>query len=434
MRTLVLGAASSGMAAARLAKRLGHTVTVFDERPEVAGAVLGQGHAAVTGRWDPTMLDGVDLVVTSPGFPERSRPITETLEFGLPLISELEFGWRELGVPTVAITGTNGKTTVTGLVSEMLEASGLAAPPLGNIGDPVSDAVGTGIDRAVLEASSFQLRFIERFHAQVAVVTNVAPDHLDWHGSFESYLAAKLRIVERQGGDDLLVYDSDDAGAARIAARAPGRVVAVSGISRTEDGYGPGAGELFFGPRSVALSELGVDAPAFLLDLVAAGAAALDAGADPDAVAAVAARFRPGAHRRQVVASFGGMTFVDDSKASNPHAALASIRSYSSVVLIAGGRAKGLDVRPLAGEPNVRAVVAIGESAPALLEAAGDRGIPAGGMAEAVSLAVGVAHPGDVVLLAPGCASWDMFESYAARGSAFSEAVRAIMDQETARA
>jgi UDP-N-acetylmuramoylalanine--D-glutamate ligase len=434
MRTLVLGAATSGMAAARLAKRLGHTVTVFDERPEVAGAILGQGHAAVTGRWDPTMLDGVDLVVTSPGFPERSRPITETLESGLPLISELEFGWRELGIPTVAITGTNGKTTVTGLVSEMLEASGLAAPPLGNIGDPVSDAVGTGIDRAVLEASSFQLRFIERFHAQVAVVTNVAPDHLDWHGSFESYLAAKLRIVERQGGDDLLVYDSDDAGAARIAARAPGRVVAVSGISRTEDGYGPEAGGLFFGPRSVALSELGVDSPAFLLDLVAAGAAAMDAGADPDAVVAVATRFHPGAHRRQLVASFGGMTFVDDSKASNPHAALASIRSYSSVVLIAGGRAKGLDVRPLAGEPNVRAVVAIGESAPALLEAAGDRGIPARGMAEAVSLAVGVAHPGDVVLLAPGCASWDMFESYAARGSAFSEAVRAIMDQETARA
>ena len=148
MRTLVLGAATSGMAASALARRLGHAVTIFDERSEAAAAILGQGFAAVTGRWDPIMLHGVDLVVTSPGFPERSLPITETLESGLPLISELEFGWRELGVPTVAITGTNGKTTVTGLISEMLTASGLAAPALGNIGDPVSAAATLGSDRS----------------------------------------------------------------------------------------------------------------------------------------------------------------------------------------------------------------------------------------------------------------------------------------------
>jgi UDP-N-acetylmuramoylalanine--D-glutamate ligase len=431
MRTLVLGAAMSGMAAAGLAQRLGHAVTVFDERPDAAAAILGHGYAAVTGRWDPTILDGFDLAVTSPGFPERSLPITEIIESGLPLISELEFGWRELGAPTVAVTGTNGKTTVTGLVADMLSASGLGARALGNIGDPVSAAVGATLDWAVLEASSFQLRFVERFHARIAVVTNVAPDHLDWHGSFESYLSAKARIVERQEEDDLLVFDGEDEGARRIASLAPGRTVEVSGVRLTTDGYGPDAGRLNLGSLSVELDAVGVDSPAFLMDLAAAAAAALGAGATPGAVERIVRGFRPGAHRRQVVAAFGGLTFVDDSKASNPHAALAAIRSFPSVVLIAGGRAKGLDVRPLAHEPAVRALVAIGEAGPDLLEAAGERGIPADSMEQAVALAVRAARPGDVVLLAPGCASWDMFESYAARGSAFSAAVRAIMESET---
>lgn len=428
----MLGAAASGMAAARLARRLGHAVAVYDERPDATGRLLGEGFGAITGRWDPTTLDGVDLVVTSPGFPERSRPISEALEWRIPVISELEFGWRELGVPTVAITGTNGKTTVTGLISEMLTASGRNAPALGNIGDAVSGAVGTGVQHAVLEASSFQLRFIDAFHAEVAVVTNVAPDHLDWHGSFESYLLAKQRIVENQSADDVLVYDVDDEGACRIARMAPGRLVPVSGVHRTESGYGPNhdAGIFHLGEVSVALGGLTVDSPAFLLDLAAAGAAALEAGADAEAVARVVTAFEPGAHRRSLVGSLRGITFVDDSKASNPHAALASIRSYPSVVLIAGGRAKGLDVRPLATEPGVKVVVAIGEAAPELLAAAGARGIGASSMDEAVERAVEAATAGDVVLLAPGCASWDMFESYAHRGSAFSDAVRAIIQAE----
>ncbi len=319
----------------------------------------------------------------------------------------------------------------------MLTASGRTAPALGNIGDAVSGAVGTGVEHAVLEASSFQLRFIEAFHAEVAVVTNVAPDHLDWHGSFEAYLLAKQRIVENQTADDVLVYDIDDDGAGRIARVAPGRLIPVSGSHRTGAGFGPdhSTGMFHLGGASLALDRLGVDSPAFLLDLAAAGAAALEAGADTEAVAQVVTTFSPGAHRRSVIGSTRGITFVDDSKASNPHAALASIRSYPSVVLIAGGRAKGLDVRPLATEPGVKVVVAIGESAPELLAAAGERGVGASTMDEAVGRAVEMASAGDVVLLAPGCASWDMFESYAHRGSAFSDAVRAIIEaEETARA
>jgi UDP-N-acetylmuramoylalanine--D-glutamate ligase len=429
MRTLVMGAATSGAAAARLARRLGHGVTVFDERPDAALSLIGEGFSVVSGAWDPMLLEGIDLVVTSPGFPQRSLPIVETLERGTALISELEFGWRHLHAPTIAVTGTNGKTTVTGLISEMLTRSGLTAPALGNIGEAVAGAVGRHVDVAVVEASSFQLRFVEAFHAKVAVVTNVAPDHLDWHGSFENYLSAKARIVENQDESDLCVYDENDAGAGRLAGLAPGETVAVSGVGVSVDGIGPdaGSGLLHLGVAVMPLGELQVSDPAFLVDLELAAVAALAGGADIDSVIEVAGEFRPGEHRRQVVGMHGGVTFVDDSKATNPHAAVAAIRAFPSVVLIAGGLAKGLDLEPLAVEPNVKAVVAIGAAAPQLLQAAGDRGQAASSMEQAVRFAADAAEPGDTVLLAPGCASFDMFESYGARGSAFSEAVAAIM-------
>ncbi len=429
MRTVVFGAATSGAAAARLARDLGHSVTVFDERPDDAMALIADGFSVVIGEWDPVLLEGTDLVVTSPGFPERSLPITETLERGTPLISELEFGWQQLDLPTVAVTGTNGKTTVTGLISQMLGRSGVTAPALGNIGQAVTSAVGSAIDVAVIEASSFQLRFIDRMHAHVAVVTNIAPDHLDWHGSFDNYFAAKARIVERQTDLDLLLYDEDDVGAGKLAAQTPGRALAISGTRVSRDGIGPDTetGDLRLGPASLRLAALQVDDPAFLADVAMASIAAMEVGADPGPVAEVAAAFRPGEHRRQLVATHHGVSYVDDSKATNPHAAVAAIRAYPSVVLIAGGLAKGLDIRPLAAEPNVKAIVAIGDSGPDLIEASAGRGVLAASMDEAVTVATEAARPGDTVLLAPGCASFDMFDSYAARGSAFSAAVAGIM-------
>ncbi|GIU92921.1 MAG: hypothetical protein KatS3mg011_1827 [Acidimicrobiia bacterium] len=227
-RTLVLGAAVSGVAAARLAARLGSRVVVYDSNPATAAEALRLGFSAVGGEWDPSLLEGVDLVVTSPGFGERSAPITDALERGVPVISELEFGWRKLGVPTVAVTGTNGKTTVTSMVSAMLRRSGIEAPAVGNIGTPISDLVSRPVDVAVVEASSFQLRFIDRFHPRVAVVTNVAPDHLDWHPSFVAYREAKARIVENQDEHDVAVFDADDPGAVEVASRTRGRRIPAS--------------------------------------------------------------------------------------------------------------------------------------------------------------------------------------------------------------
>jgi UDP-N-acetylmuramoylalanine--D-glutamate ligase len=435
MRMLVLGAAVSGTAAARLGKRLGYSVTVYDQRQGAGAALVGEGVGVVAGRWDPDLLLGVGLVVPSPGVPLRAAPITDAMEAGIPVWSELEFGWRHLGDPKpranlVAITGTNGKTTTTEAVAAMLSASGISTAAVGNIGTPVSAVTEDDYEALALEASSFQLDLTEAFHPPTAVLLNLAPDHLDWHPSYPAYVAAKAKIFANQGANDLLVYDADDPGVAPVAARAPGRRHPVSGRERPAGGSGPAAGSLHLPGISVPLDALSARDPALVVDLAAAAVAAIDRGARPEAVADVSRRFRPGSHRREVVAESGGVLFVNDSKATNPHAALAAIDSFPSVVLIAGGLTKGLDLTPLAIASNVKFLVAIGSSGEMLVEAAGSsRSAMAASMEEAVAIATRVATPGDTVLLAPGCASFDMFDDYAARGDAFASAVRARINQ-----
>ncbi len=435
MRMLVLGAAVSGTAAARLGKRLGYSVTVYDQRQGAGTALMGEGIGIVTGRWDPDLLLGIGLVVASPGVPLRAAPITDAMEAGIAVWSELEFGWRNLGEPTpranlVAITGTNGKTTTTEAVAAMLSASGISAAAVGNIGTPLSAVTEDDYQALALEASSFQLDLTEAFHPPTAVLLNLAPDHLDWHPSYPAYVAAKAKIFANQDANDLLVYDADDPGVAPVAARAPGRRHPVSGRERPAGGSGPAAGSLHLPGISVPLDALSARDPALIVDLAAAAVAAIDRGARPEAVADVSRRFRPGSHRRELIAESAGVVFVNDSKATNPHAALAAIGSFPSVVLIAGGLTKGLDLTPLATASNVRFVVAIGSSAEVLVEAAGSsRSALAGSMEEAVAIATRVATTGDTVLLAPGCASFDMFDDYAARGDAFASAVRALINQ-----
>ena len=430
MRLLVLGAAVSGTAAAHLGKRLGYSVSVYDQRPGAGHSLLGEGIGLVTGRWDRELLAGVDLVVTSPGVPLRADPITDAMESGLPVWSEVEFAWRHLHEPiprsnVVAITGTNGKTTTTEAVAAMLSASGITAAAVGNIGTPLSAVTEDDYQALALEVSSFQLDLTEAFHPPTAILLNVAPDHLDWHPSYAAYVAAKAKVFANQDPGDLLVYDADDPGAAAVSAGAPGRTHQVSGRVRPRGGSGPAAGSLHLPGVKVPLDALSDGNPALVVDLTAAAVAAIDRGAGPDEVGDVIRRFRPGSHRREKVGESAGVFFVDDSKATNPHAALTSINSFTSVVLIAGGLPKGLDITPLATAPNVRFVVALGTAAEILVQAAGPgRSAVAGSMDEAVAMATRVARRGDTVLLAPGCASFDMFDDYAARGDAFATAVR----------
>ena len=401
-RALVVGAAESGKPAVRLLARLDVEAEIYDRRPAAVSELRDEGFATHSGVWTPRHLREVDLVVTSPGVPEHAAPIVDTLAAGLPLWSELELGARFVDVPMVAVTGTNGKTTVTRLVTEMLLASGVSAVSAGNIRPALTQVVLDRMDDpsvrpdvVVVEASSFQLRFVERFHPAVAVILNVAPDHLDWHPGYDEYLAAKTNIWRNQAADDVLVFDGGDPGAQRAVAGAPSRQIAVEG----ED--------------------------AWQLDVAAASAAARVMGATDEGIATAVDGFQPEPHRRTVLGEWGGVAWVDDSKATNPHAAIASAQAFPSVILIAGGRTKGLDVSPLPRLPSVKHTLAIGEAAAELAAAGGDRVTVVDSLAEAIARADELAVPGDTVLLAPGCASFDMFDNYEHRGDVFMAMVRA---------
>lgn len=423
-RLLILGTGVSGLAAARLARRLGLSTSLFTEG-DVPGSVVAEFGCAV-GAWDPELLMGIDVVVASPGFSQRSAPVLNSLEWGIPVWSEIEFASRHLSSPLVAVTGTNGKTTVTEAASLMLEASGLTAPAVGNIGSPLSDQVGVQADVLVVEVSSFQLRFCETFHPVAAGITNVAVDHLDWHGSEQAYREAKGMIFANQTSGDLLVYDADDEGAAKLAASAPGEVYPVSGRGVPDGGGGLAEGNLILGDLAIPVDSLASTDPAHLVNMAMAATLAARMGGSPQGILAAAASFSPGRHRREQVAVLDGVTWVNDSKATNLHAALASVRSFRRVILIAGGLPKGSDLTPLAAEPNVATLIGIGTAGPGLAEAAGSRGQVAGSMGEAVAMASAVAVAGDTVLLAPAAASFDQYESYQERGDVFTELVEDI--------
>ncbi len=416
MNVLILGAAVSGTAAAHLARRLGLGVEIYDQQAAALGSLQAEGFVLHSGPWTPHLLEDVDLVVTSPGIPEAAAPIVDTLAAGIPLWSEMEFAARHIDAPYLAVTGTNGKTTVVEATAAMLEHAGVKVCAAGNIGTALSSVVGEPWDVVVVEASSFQLRFTDTFRPVAAALLNVAPDHLDWHGTEDAYAAAKARIYANQTPQDILVFDADDPGAVAAVAGATSTLTPVSG-RRLPDGGSGVDGDL------VVIGEMELPRPnldeSFLVDLVAAGTLARHVGADRVSVATVMATFEPGPHRRTVVGVWDGVTWVDDSKATNPHAAVAAASAYRDVVLIAGGRNKGLDLAPLAAVPSVRHIIALGEAAGDLATAAPGRVTLVDTMDAAVVAADRMATPGTTVLLAPGCASFDMYRSYGERGEQF---------------
>src|SRR5581483_6913560 len=422
MAVLVVGLGVTGEAVARRLAAAG-PVVVVDDRPGAAGfagraAALEALGVRVVGAPDPDELAGLvadaELVVPSPGVPE-AHPVYGLAErAGVPLRSEIELAGAAAarrGLPLIAVTGTNGKTTVTTLIAEMLAAGGRRAVAAGNIGRPLLDAVhDEALDVVVAEVSSFQLRYTETFRPRVAVFLNVAEDHLDWHRSFEDYVAAKARIFANQSGDDLLVFNADDDAVAGVAKAAP-RSVAFTLRSRP-DGWRVEDGELARpdGGRLVAVAALARHGPHDVANALAASAAAAELGVAGEALRQVLTTFAGLPHRVTPVGQSRGVTFVDDSKATNPHAALAALAGFDSVVLVAGGRNKGLDLGVLRQEAGrIRAVVAIGEAAGEVEAAfAGLRPVRrAASMAEAVQLGAELARPGDTVLLSPACASFD---------------------------
>lgn len=449
----VLGAGRSGQAAARaLAARQPRSLVVVEERDSdttraAAEALRADGIAVVIGpdaatdllRRDPRP----DLVVTSPGVPQ-SHPL---LAAGIPVWSEPELAVRLNAGRTrlVAVTGTNGKTSTTELLGACLDA-----PTAGNIGTPLVEVLASPSPPplVVAELSSFQLKFTSRLRPEVAVLLNVAPDHLDWHGSLEDYGAAKARIWAAQHATDTVVSNADDAGARAVVAAhpPPGLHVTFTLEPPGPDQVGVADGHLVArslpGAEPVALvavDDLAARGPHNLANALAAAAAALAAGAEPASLAGPLSAFRPGPHRLEPVATVAGVAYVNDSKATNPHAAAAALSSFERVVWIAGGLGKGLDFRSLRDviAARVRAAVTIGSAGPAIAAVARDAGVEvveAGDLARAVPIAARLAAPGDTVLLAPACASMDQFRDYAERGQAFRDAVAALAPSASGRA
>jgi UDP-N-acetylmuramoylalanine--D-glutamate ligase len=380
-----------------------------------------------------SVLDGLvqraEVVLPSPGVPAAHPVFRLAAERAVPVWSEFELATRWApGVPLAAVTGTNGKTTVTTLVTDMLVAAGRKAIAAGNNDLPLVDALDEGADVVVVEASSFRLLHAPSFRPRVATWLNVAEDHLDWHPDMDHYVAAKARIWANQEGDDLAVANADDPVVleAQQAVRGRRQTFAIEGLADyTWDRH---AG-LLRGPEGeeiVAVAELPRRQPHDLANALAAVATALGAGATVDACASVLRDFRGLPHRVQLVRDAGGVRWYDDSKATTPASVATAVGGFDSVVLIAGGRNKGLSLAPLgAVRDRVRAVVAIGEAA-GDIEAAFAGGPPvtvATSMDDAVRQAAAAARPGDVVLLSPGCASYDWYRNYAERGRDFARAV-----------
>lgn len=440
LRVLVVGLGVSGYSAARALARLDAKVRVTeaDDGPlivERAEELRALGVDVEVGGHDLGQVLA-DIAVFSPGVP-LDVPLAVLLrKQGVPIWSEVELAFRLAECDFLAVTGTNGKTTTTGLLAAMLVEGGVSALAAGNIGVPLVDAVfevspGGAI---AVEVSSFQLATIDLLRPRIAVLLNIDEDHTDWHGSVAAYAAAKERLTLNQTPEDALVYNDEDPRCRAIASRSAARPVPFSRERAPAGGIGvEGEEVLWRSQRAFSTADVPLSGTAGLDDALAAAAAALEYGVEMRAVVRALKGFRAPPHRLQVIAAAGDMTYIDDSKATNPHAAVAAVRGLEHVVLIAGGRSKGIDLARLAETvPPVIGVVAMGEAAEEI-ESVFENLVPvrrAADMREAVRLAHAMSVPGGSVLLSPGCASLDMYESYAARGADFERAVIELLQEE----
>lgn len=443
---LVCGAGVAGVPAARALLARGATVTVVDEVPsEQATAELAAAGLSI-GPLPARPAPGTDLVVASPGFRPHNALLIAAAADGIEVIGEIELAWRLRAAdapPWLLVTGTNGKTTTVRMLASILAAAGLRSCAVGNVGVSIIDAA-TGsepYDVLAVEVSSQQLHFTGSVEPFAAALLNLAPDHLNWHGSQAEYFAAKARVWHRAG---VAIGGLDDARVAALLDQVAGRTVGVTLAEPAAGQLGIRAGRLVdaaFAPAPLELADADAVRPAGahnVTNALAAAALARAFGVPVEAVAGGLRDFVPDPHRNQFLMTVGGVDWVDDSKATNPHAAAASLQSYPSIVWIAGGQLKGVDVEPLVAEiaGSLRGAVLLGTDR-TLITAALARHAPDvpvidvsrtddRAMSSVVQAAAGLAHPGDTVLLAPAAASYDMFTGYGQRGDQFAAAVREL--------
>jgi UDP-N-acetylmuramoylalanine--D-glutamate ligase len=444
-RVLVVGLGKSGLAAARLALSRGARVTIADAKPEhelgeTAARARELGAAVLAGGHPPSLLADVDLVVTSPGIPSRTAVLVEARRTGIPVWGEIELASRFCRGRVVGITGSNGKSTVTAMTGTILRGAGIPGGTGGNLDVPFCDLLVHDADDAVhaIELSSFQLETVEALRPAVAVILNLSPDHLDRHGDLDGYAAAKARLLEVQDAAAAAILNADDAPSARFESSVRGRLHRFSTREELERGAFLRRGRLLLrlpeGERELLDAEaLPVRGEHNVANALAAALATALVGCSADQIVQGLLAFRALPHRLEHVATIDGVAFYNDSKATNPASTARALVAFGpgTVHLILGGRDKGSDwseILPLVAE-RTRQVLLVGESTAllrGLLAAHAPALVDAGTVARAVELGHAAARPGEVVLLAPGCASFDQYRNFAERGEDFRSAVERL--------
>jgi UDP-N-acetylmuramoylalanine--D-glutamate ligase len=441
-KVLIIGAARSGIAAARFLVGQGAKVALTDQKPlekwaPEALALKESGVGLLPGEPPGWLLDQLDLVVVSPGVPATIIPIRYAERAGVEVIGEVELAYRYLKGRVVAITGSNGKTTTTSLIGELLRDAGLLVQVGGNIGKPLISMIQTSREDGwtVAELSSFQLETIKTFRPSIAVVLNVTPNHMDRYETFNDYAAAKHRIFMNQTAEDAAVLNADDPVVSSWASGLRANVMQFSVRKEVENGVFLRGRELIYhGQALLNVDELKLRGMHNVENVAAAFAAGIAAGAPVESMKGTARRFDPVEHRLEFVTEIDGVKFYNDSKATSVDATLKALEAFADgpgkIVLILGGRGKKAPYAPL--EPlvrtKVRKLILIGEDAETIANELGSSAPfeRASDMKDAVARSFAAAEKDDVVLLAPACASFDMFESFEHRGKVFKGEVKAI--------
>ena len=447
-KVLVMGAARSGIACAKFLAAEGATVALNDAQPlekwsAEALALKSKGVGLLAGEVPGWLLDNLDLVVISPGVPTKAIPLRYAERAGAEVIGEVELASRYLKGRIVAITGTNGKTTTTSLIGELLKDAGVPTQVGGNIGTPLISLVESSREDGwtVVELSSFQLETIKEFHPTVALVLNVTPNHMDRYESFTDYAAAKHRIFMNQGPGDVAILNADDEIVSSWAGGLRAHVASFSVKHHLEEGLFLRGREIV--SRTVSRERVLLNSDEMKLrglhnveNVLAALAVGLACGAAPESMRQTIRRFEPVEHRLEFVSEIEGVKFYNDSKATSVDATLKALEAFAGegeagkVVLILGGRGKKAPYAPLASliQEKARKLILIGEDAETIANELGDSAPSerADDMKDAVTLSFQAAQPGDVVLLAPACASFDMFRSFEHRGKVFKDEVSSL--------
>jgi UDP-N-acetylmuramoylalanine--D-glutamate ligase len=434
---VILGAARSGLAAAELAVNLGARVFVSDNAVEKnklkqINKLKGLGIPFEFGGHSNRVYSA-DFVVLSPGISQNSDVVQSIRQKGIPVFSEIEFAFRFCKSPIIAVTGSNGKTTTTTLIGEMLKKQMSAAIIAGNIGSPFSSYVlkSKSDSWAAVEVSSFQLETIEKFHPRIAIILNLSPNHLDWYETYDEYITAKLRIIMNLDPDDFLIYDGDDPGLADLIRQSPAHKLRFSARTEQAEAFTRDDKILFFNREFIATDEIVLKGQHNYKNIMAAGLACLQAGISDENIKDILRKFAGVEHRLEHVASINGVHFINDSKATTLESLAVALESFNTpILLIAGGKDKGADYSTVNSilKSNVRHVFLIGAAREKIAQA-WEKVVPVSrydSLEAAVKNAFDIAGQDENVLLSPACSSFDMFMDFEDRGKNFKKIVKKL--------